>query len=108
HQGGGSMPRFDPFGMYGDEPEPSQEVVPPRGFPPPEMIKHFMKATGIIPEAANVEIVAIGVEITRGDGSHIEPAEMPSMAWKPGDPLPHTSRTFSDPPVMMTPDEWKK
>ena len=110
------MPRFDPFGVFGGEPEePEFTPMPtpglPPGIPPPEMIEQFMKATGMIPPYAHVEIVALGVEITSGGGfdeAGVDVASVAaSMEWSAGDPLPHTSRTFDDPPFMMSPDEWR-
>lgn len=106
------MPRFDPFGMFSGEPEePEFQPMPPPGFPPPNMIERFLKATGAIPVDAHVEIVALGVEVTSSDGTPIEPVDIEeiaaSMEWRAGDQLPHTSRKFDDPPFMMSPDEWR-
>lgn len=102
--------RFDPFGVYGDEPpEPEfTPMPPPPGIPSPDVIADFMKATGMIPVDAHVEVIAIGVEITHGDIDSETAAAMAAMAWRPGEPLPHTSRSFDDPPFMMSPEEWRE
>jgi len=95
--------RFNPFNIPEEEGEPGgtrrgQFQSFSGGSGTPAIIEEFLRATGMIGDGDEVEFVGIAVGVTQGT--------VPG-GWSPGDPLPHTSRTFDDPPLAYTQEEWR-
>jgi hypothetical protein len=101
--------RFDPFGV--DEPGDQEEETLRRldanllgggPLPPRGTIEQFIQAAGIVGDGEQIQFIGIAVGVSSMPG-----VAGRSLSWDAGDPLPHTSRTFDDPPFAYTPSEWR-
>ena len=76
----------------------------PGNFGPDDIIAMAREQGIIPPDVGNDQIMVVRVGVSV---EFLNTAEDQELKWNEGDPIPHTSHDFSDPPSAMGPQEWR-